>query len=175
MVKLYNLYKTGVDNVNDRVYWSKLKDRITYEFGNQLLFLTINCTTPQFVVSSERINSNTILKNKEEIIKECAKQLRQDILQYVPNYSMPWPSIIETIADGEKTLPESKNKLVFNLLTSEDHSLSDSMKRLVLSYSSDLIAAVSGGKVVTLKQFLLGIFDHTILLVWKLPFESYLI
>ena len=78
MVKLYNLYKTGVDNVNDRVYRSKLKDRITYEFGNQLLFLTINCTTPQFAVSSERINSNTILKNKEEIIKECAKQLRQD-------------------------------------------------------------------------------------------------
>ena len=31
------------------------------------------------------------------------------------------------------------------------------MKRLVLSYSSDLIAAVSRGEVVTLKQFLLGI------------------
>ena len=59
---------------------SKLKGRIKTKFGNQLLFLTINSTTPQVVVSSERINSNTILKNKKEVIKECAKQLRQDIL-----------------------------------------------------------------------------------------------
>ena len=34
------------------------------------------------------------------------------------------------------------------------------MKRLVLSYSSDLITAISRGKVVTLKQFLLGIGLH---------------
>ena len=55
------------------------------------------------------------------------------------------------------TLPESVNKFESSLLKSEDHSLSDSMKRLVLSYSSDLIAVVSRGKVVTLKQILLGI------------------
>ena len=58
---------------------------------------------------------------------------------------MPWPLTTETTADGEKTLPESVNKFVSNLLKAEDHSLSDSMKRLVLSYSSDLIAAVSKG------------------------------
>ena len=55
------------------------------------------------------------------------------------------------------TLPESVNKFESSLLKSEDHSLSDSMKRLVLSYSSDLIAVVSRGKVVTFKQFLLDI------------------
>ena len=48
------------------------------------------------------------------------------------------------------------------MLKSEDHSLSDSMKQLVLSYSSDLIAAVSREQVVTLKQFLLGIGLHNI-------------
>ena len=90
------------------------------------------------------------------------KQLRQDILQYASNYSMPCPLTTETIADGENTLPESVNKFVSSLLKSEDHSLSDSMKRLVLSYSSDLIAAVARGKVVTLKQFLLGIGLHNI-------------
>ena len=127
-----------------------------------MLFLTVNSTTPLFVVSSEEINSNTILKNKEEIIKECVKQLRQDISQYALNYSMPWPLTTETIADGENTLPESVNKFVSSLLKSEDHSLSDPMKRLILSYSSDLIAAVSRGKVVTLKQFLLGIGLHNI-------------
>ena len=61
---------------------------------------------------------------------------------------MPWPLTTETIADEEKTLPKSVNKFVSSLLKSEDHSFSDSMKRLVLSYSSDLIAAVSRGKVV---------------------------
>ena len=114
MVNLHNLYKTGVDNVNARVYRSKLKDRTKSEFRNKLLFLTINSTTSQVVLSSEEINSSTILKNKEETIKECAKQLRQDILQYASDYSMPWPLTTETIADGEKT--KSVNKFVFSLL-----------------------------------------------------------
>ena len=73
MVKLHNLYKTSVGNVNARVCRSKVKDRIKSEFGNQLFFWTINSTTPQDVVSSEEINSNTIRKSKEEIIKEWAK------------------------------------------------------------------------------------------------------
>ena len=99
MVKLHSLYKTGVDNVNARVYRSKLKDRIKSEFGNRLLLLTINSITPQVVVSSEGINSNTIPKNKEEIIKECAKQLSRELLQYPSNYSMPWSLTTETIAE----------------------------------------------------------------------------
>ena len=99
MVKLHSLYKTGVDNVNARVYRSKLKDRIKSEFGNRLLLLTINSTTPQVVVSSEGINSNTIPKNKEEIIKECAKQLSRELLQYPSNYCMPWSLTTETIAE----------------------------------------------------------------------------
>ena len=164
MVKPHNLYKNGVDNVNARVYKSKLQDQIKSEFGNQLNFLTINRTGPQVVVSSEGLNSSIILKNKEEIIKECAKQLRQDILQYASNYSMPWPLTTETIDDGEKTLPESVNKFVSSLLKSKDLSLSDSIKRLVLSYSSDLTAALSIGKVVTLNNFCLAL-DYTILLV----------
>ena len=93
------MYKTGVDNVNARVYRSKLKDRIKSEFGNQLLLLTINSTTPQVVVSSEGINSNAIPKNKEEIIKECAKQLRREFLQYASNYFMSWSLTTETIAE----------------------------------------------------------------------------
>ena len=164
MVKPHNLYKNGVNNVNARAYKSKLQDQIKSEFGNQLNFLTINRTGPQVVVSSEGLNSSIILKNKEEIIKECAKQLRQDILQYASNYSMPWPLTTETIDDGEKTLPESVNKFVSSLLKSKDLSLSDSIKRLVLSYSSDLTAALSIGKVVTLSNFCLAL-DYTILLV----------
>ena len=150
--------------MNARAYKSKLQDQIKSEFGNQLNFLTINRTAPQVVVSSEGLNSSIILKNKEEITKECAKQLRQDTLQYASNYSMPWPLTTETIDDGEKTLPESVNKFVSSLLKSKDLSLSDSIKRLVLSYSSDLTAALSTGKVVTLSNFCLAL-DYTILLV----------
>ena len=54
------------------------------------------------------------------------------------------------------------NKFVSSLLKSENHSLSDSMKRLVLSYSCDIKVVVSRGKVVTLKQCLLGIGLHNI-------------
>ena len=59
---------------------------------------------------------------------------------------MPWPLTTETIADGEKTFTESVNKFVSSLLKSEDHSLSYSTKELVLSYSSDIIAAASRRK-----------------------------
>ena len=62
LVKLHNLYKTGVDNVNARAYRSKLKDRMKSEFGNQLLFLTINSATPQVVVSLERITITSSLR-----------------------------------------------------------------------------------------------------------------
>ena len=103
MIKLHSLYKTDIDNVNVRSYRAKLKERILSEYGTQLLFLTTNSTTPQVVVSAEGINSKTIVKNKEQIIKECAKQLRQDILQYASNYSMPWPLTTEAIANSEKT------------------------------------------------------------------------
>ena len=71
---------------------------------------------------------------------------------------MPWPRTTETIADGEKTLPESVNKFLSSLLKSEEHSLSGSIKILVLSYSSDLIAVVSRGKVVKFNPIKPGLF-----------------
>ena len=48
------------------------------------------------------------------------------------------------------------------LIKSSDHALTDASKRLIHSYSSDLISAVSGGKVVTLKHFLIGVGLHNI-------------
>ena len=118
---------------------------------------------PKVVVSSEGITSNTVLKNKDVLIKECAKLLKDDILQYTKTYAMPWPLTIDRISEEEKSLPDSVTDFLTNLMKSvHGHNLSDSSKRLVSSYSSDLISAISGGKVVTLKHFLLGVGLHNI-------------
>ena len=88
MANLHEFYKTGFDNFNAKVYRSRLKDRIKSEFEKELLFLTIDGKTPEVVVSSEGINSYTIHKNKNEIIKQCAKPLRAKIWESGPKSSV---------------------------------------------------------------------------------------
>ena len=97
------------------------------------------------------------MKDKKAILVECAKVLREDIINYAKNYEMPWSLTIESIKNTEKDCAKSVNHFLTSLHKSEVHDLSDSLKRTVSSFSSDLISAVTRGKVVTLKHFLLGV------------------
>ena len=83
---LYGLY------TQDTRYRSKLKNRILTKFPDQLLFLTIDAKTPQVVISCEGINKNTLLKNCEEVIKQAAEYLREDIREYaLDSPELQWP------------------------------------------------------------------------------------
>ena len=62
---------------------------------------------------------------------------------------MPWPLTIESIKNTEQDCSKSVNDFLTSLLKSEVHDLSDSLKRTVSSFASDLISAVTRGKVVT--------------------------
>ena len=162
MRKIHALYGTGYENENARSYRAKLKQKIINQYGNSLLFLTIDAKTPQVIISAKCLDSATIVKDKKAILIECAKVLREDIINYAKNYEMPWPLTIESIKNTEQDCPKSVNDFLTSLLKSEVHDLSDSLKRTVSSFASDLISAVTRGKVVTLKHFLLGVGLHNI-------------
>lgn len=162
MLTLHKLYGVGTCSENARSYRAELKKQIMSEHGEQLLFLTIDGKSPQVVVSAKALDDVTVIKDRDQIIKQCAKYLRDDILEYATHYEMPWPLNIDSIEISEKNFPESIRSFFTSVLKPESHTLSDSVKRLVTSYSSVLITAVSAGKVITLKQFLLGVGLHNI-------------
>ena len=164
MKKLHEMYGTGYENENARSYRAKLKQKLITEYGNGLLFLTIDAKTPQVLTSAKCLDSATIVRDKKAILVECAKLLREDIVNYAKSYKLPWPLTIESISntETEQNYPKSVNDFLTSLLKSEDRDLPDSLRRIVDSYASDLISVVTRGKVVTLKHFLLGVGLHNI-------------
>ena len=157
MVKIHALYGIGYENENARSYRVKLKQKIINQYRSSLLFLKIEAKTPQVIISAKCLDSTTIVKDKKAILIECAKVLCQDVISYAKIYEMPWPLIIESIKNTEQDCPKSVYDFLTNLLKSEVHDLSHSLKRTVSSFS-----AVTRGKVVTLKHFLLGVGLHNI-------------
>ena len=162
MSVLHKIYGTGYAEENARSYRAKLKAKIISEYGDKLLFFTIDGKSPQVIISPEGLNTSTVLRDKSKILKEAAKYLSEDILDFASNYKLPWPLTPDTLSSQVANMPKSVKDFFSAVLKSEDHSLSDSMKRLVTSYSSDLITGVTRGKVVTLKHFLIGVGLHNI-------------
>ena len=66
------------------------------------------------------------------------------------------------MTDQEKDYPFVLNEFFSFLLKSKDRPCTNSVKRLIHSYGSDLIHSVTHGKVITLKHFLLGLGLHNI-------------
>ena len=125
--------------------------------------MSICKTTSEFVISKDGINSHALLNSPHIIIKEAAEFLCSDILDYASNMlKIDWPPYIEDLrADG--TQPPPLVTLFLNqLLDSSRHSESNTVKRLVEAYSSDLIHGVTRGKVITAKRFLLGLGLHNL-------------
>ena len=88
MKKIHALYGTGYENENAPSYRAKLKQNIINQYENSLLFLTIDAKTPQVIISAKCLDSATIVKDKKATLIECAKVLREDIINYAKNYEM---------------------------------------------------------------------------------------
>ena len=78
------------------------------------------------------------------------------------NYEIPWPLTIKSFKNTEKDCPKSVDDFLTSLLKSEVHDLPDPLKWTVSSFASYLTSALTRGKVVTLKHFLLGVSLHNI-------------
>ena len=133
-------------HLHDTRYRNKLKSRIQSQFPDKLLFVSICKTTSEVVISKDGINSHTPLNSLHIIIKEAAEFLRSDILDYASNmHKIDWPPYIEDLR-VEGTQPPSLVTLFLNqLLDCSGHSESNTVKRLVETYSSDLINGVTRG------------------------------
>ena len=73
-----------------------------------------------------------------------------------------WPPTCDSLQNSERDFPSTLNEFLRCVLKTRDHACSDSIKRLVNSYGSDLIHGVTRGKVITLKHFLIGVGLHNI-------------
>ena len=78
MKAIHSLYKTGYGHAHEKVYRNRLKTKIINEFGNQLKFLRIDGQTPEIIVSTEGLDSTTVIKDKGAILKMAAEYLRHD-------------------------------------------------------------------------------------------------
>ncbi|CAB3980567.1 Hypothetical predicted protein [Paramuricea clavata] len=151
------------NDAKDTRYRSKLKNRIVTKFPDQLLFLTIDAKTPQVVISCEGTNKNTLLKNHEEVIKQAAEYVREDIREYARDSpELQWPPYIEELAAETRPVPSSVRSFLIRLLTDDRYSPSLNAQRLVQSYAADLVHGVTRGNVMTAKHFLIGLGLHSI-------------
>ena len=84
--------------------------------------------------------------------------------------------IIDSLTDSEKDYTTVINEFfTFFLLKFKDHPCTNSLKRFIDSYGSDLIFIVTDGKVIMFKYFLLGVGLHNITgLKWPLIILSHM-
>ena len=100
---------------------------------------------------------------QEECINSAAKHIHNDIEEYCERISqnpLNWPPSIEELASSNRMLPPSVTLFLTSLLKASKHSVTSKVRRLVDSYSSDLVYGVSRGQTMTPKHYLLGLSLH---------------
>jgi hypothetical protein len=156
----------GLDKEDCRLR-GKVKQMLLREFNDELLFVTVSNNEAQVVLSKNVLTNATkdsfMTQNKDFILKEAAKVIKDDILaliQSVPD--LPWPPAVDSLQSKARQPPESLRVLLTKLLHSTDHAPGEEVTRYVESFSQDLIHAVSKGKFLTRKHVLLGCGLHSI-------------
>ena len=73
----------------------------------------IDGVTPEIVVSTIALDSTTIIRDKNLILKEAAGYIREDILEYAAKVDKTtWPPTAESLKEGEKDYPSSLNNFL---------------------------------------------------------------
>ena len=145
-------------------YRCKLKARLLESYGDKILFVTADINSPQLVISKMCLetNASTIKHPDEFIVKKAANILKCSILKEIDDSSdLPWPPTVESLKVRE---PPEILKTFYNTLLQKDndhHSTGVKRNRLINSFSSDLMYALSNGKYLTQKSVALGIGLHT--------------
>ena len=110
--------------------------------------------------------SSYVLTGDTSCVVEARKCLHEDILgccEQLPQIS--WPLMIDQLSISETELPELVTLFMTELLKTKRHnfSWSENIRRLMRSYSTDLVQGVSRGDTITTKYFLLtlGVYSIT--------------
>eukprot|EP00794_Sanderia_malayensis_P010438 gene10438-biopygen7613 len=148
---------------DDTQYRAKLKSRIQSTFGDKIYFLTVTKNIPEVMINTDAIHSHTVFNDRDHIIQQAAKYLREDILAFAnATPELSWPISLNDLNSIAREPPPSIDAFLQNLLTAKEHSVNDKASRLIKSYSADLIHGVTKGKFITSRHFLLGLGLHNI-------------
>ena len=149
----------------DPRYRSKLKSRLKKDYSSKLAFLSGRINMPAIVVDATIPASDLEFDNKEACIMKAAEYLREDILEQSENFpELTWPPDIDEL-QKERSPPSSLMDFFKFLLRSRGEKRNrntEYCERLAKSYASDVIGAVTRGKTITAKQFLLALGLHNI-------------
>ena len=145
-------------HTEDTRYKSKLKNGIQSAYQEKLLFLRLDQKMAEVVVSSEGVKSHCVFNDHDQIIKQAADYLRNDILEYVKRMlELTWPPCLDDLNSQERRPPDCLTAFITHLLTGSDQQDSESVDRLIQSYASDLIYGVTRRNVIKVKHFRLGL------------------
>ena len=168
-ISLDSLLQTyGIGN-GIKQYRYNLKCRLTKTYGEDLMFLTPEQNFAQVVISRKCLETHTIVNNvdlsDDYIVKRAANVLRMNTklkIQGVPD--LPWPPTVDSLEAKTRDPPDLLQLFFRYLLNSEDnhHKTSDKNSRLILSFCSDVMYALSNGEYLTLKHAALALGLHSL-------------
>ena len=109
--------------------------------------------------------TNSVDFSDEFIVKEAAKVLRKMVIAKMEaSKDLPWPPTVESLQRKDRDSPELLQTFYGTLLNfkSNHHETNAKNTRLIQSFCSDIMFALSKGKFITLKHAALGLGLHSI-------------
>ena len=147
-------------------YRHKLKSHLLETYGEKLLFVTAEENSLQVVISKQCSgrNATSIRHSDEFVVKEAANILKRAVLQNIADSpDVPWLPTVTSLQSHEP--PEILKMFYDKIVKSEDnhHRIGITRSRIMDSFCSDVMFAVSNRKFLTLKMvaFRFGLHSKT--------------
>ena len=134
----------------------RLKNMIHDYYGEVVIIIGTRSNHSEILINSKNLGSEVTLNSNEEmIIKNAAKCLRNDILDFCTRLPpLSWPPKLKELLSGNRLPPRSTTLLLITLLKSSKKAVTDRIRRLVDSFSADFVYGVSSE--LTSKHYLLA-------------------
>ena len=159
--EIYDLYP------GDSRYRHKLKLRLQDKYGEEITFFQTNRQCVEVVLRTnnlaEVLNAMT---DTDRCLKNVAGSLRSDLLTYCGKIGENnWPPTIESVTEEYGKPPASVELFLSCVLKANEVSKrqkgnTKNLSRLIDSFTADLVNAVSKGKVIRPKHYLVGLGIH---------------
>ena len=108
------------------------------------------------MVSKKNIDNYTLFNNVDTVITQATNLIMEEVLTYTQTIPLLiWPTNTEEL---RRDLTKFHKRILAPLVKQQ----TDSIERLIHSFSSNMIHVISRGKVMTEKHFLLGLGIHNI-------------
>ena len=162
IIHLTELHQMFGLSVNDRRYTHHLKKLIKKKFGEKVIFLNRrNFKNQDYIASADMVNGGSHVRN--ETVQTAASYILEDIISHASRISeLIWPPTIEQLTSENRQLPASLSLFFQTLLNPNKSDETESISRLRDSYSQDFIHAVTKGKTLTEKHFLMALGIHNL-------------